>query len=262
MSPRANGQVGVPYLRARAQDYYIRLGGGQDPENLPPDTIVPATRVCRSHHPSEPADPPQSQRLFKRLYPYLNLTLDLTFLSYDLAYLFIRTDHYRPWHRLLGVHIERDTGDRTPPPSRLFDKLPPLLPPLLLLLKLSQWWYSPSSPRALPSTTAVSGGSYHAQILPPRPLPILPSSGILPPTPPSTPPATAKDPAQAFSVTKESYGDCPICGNKWQNPAVLPSGWVVCWKCGYDAVEGEDADGRCPITGVAVGPGELRRVLV
>jgi peroxin-12 len=87
------------------------------------------------------------------------------------------------------------------------------------------------------------------------------------------------------------YGKCPLCKRKWQNPAVLPSGWVVCWRCGWDAVEGDDSDeegdehvqndglssergggqavmgiagrrGRCPITGVAVAPGELRRVLV
>jgi len=66
----------------------------------------------------------------------------------------------------------------------------------------------------------------------------------------------------AFEITPETYGDCPVCGKKWQNPAVLPSGWVVCWKCGFDAVEGEDGDGRCPITGMAVASGELRRVLV
>jgi len=67
-----------------------------------------------------------------------------------------------------------------------------------------------------------------------------------------------------------------LCGNKWRNPAVLPSGWVVCWRCGWDAVEGEGYEdgvgefeegtgrrkGKCPITGVDVGPGELRRVLV
>lgn len=164
------------------------------------------------------------------------------------------------------------------------DKLPPLLPPLLLLLKLSQWWYSPTSPRTIAQAAEGGGKSYHANILPPRPLAILPSSGLLPPTPPLTPtrpsarlPESSDDSLEEngtvdkvdgvntkhpFEVTKETYGDCPICGKKWQNPAVLPSGWVVCWKCGFGAVEGEEGDGRCPMTGVPVAPGELRRVLV
>ena len=155
--------------------------------------------------------------------------------------------------------------ESTPPSSRLFDKLPSLLPPFLLLLKLSQWWYSPSSPRNLISNPqGGTTGSYHYQILPPRPLPILPSSGLL--TPPPSPPLSSVEPVMdsghGYKVTKETYGDCPLCGDKWINPAVLPSGWVVCWKCGYDAVEGEEGDGKCPITGVPVGPGQLRRVLV
>jgi peroxin-12 len=62
---------------------------------------------------------------------------------------------------------------------------------------------------------------------------------------------------------------------------------VVCWRCGWEAIEGDDEDadveekekeaeggdgdqvrmvsrrkGRCPITGVEVLPGQLRRVLV
>lgn len=99
------------------------------------------------------------------------------------------------------------------------------------------------------------------------------------------------------SIGVEEYGICPVCREKWQNPAILPSGWVVCWRCGWDAVEGETDDehddemgssgnmgdeenkveggkgaikgnegpgrrGKCPITGVYVGEGQLRRVLV
>lgn len=242
----ADMQVGVPYIRARAQDYYERLGGGQDPENLPPDTITPTTL---------------SQKLYKRLYPYINLGVDLAFLSYDMAYLFRKTEYYRPWHRFLRVRIERDDGETPASPHRVFDNLPSLIPPLLLLLKLSSWWYSPESPRALAPGSSGSTKSYHASILPPRPLPILPSSGLLPLTPPPSPPASITT-ETGFRVTRERYGECPLCEEKWQNPAVLPSGWVVCWKCGYDAIEGEEGTGKCPITGVPVAPGELRRVLL
>lgn len=222
--------------------------------------------------------------MYKRLYPYVNLGVDLAFLSYDLAYLFRKTEHYRPWHRLLRIHIERDDGQHLPPPSRVWDKLPSLVPPLLLLLKLSSWWYSPISPREMGAGQGGTRKSYHHAILPPRALPILPSSGILPLTPPPSPPLSSTEISSLdrneadvnsrvggavegelqsmYRVTEKTYGECPLCAEKWQNPAVLPSGWVVCWKCGFDAVEGEEGTGMCPITGIPVGPGGLRRVLL
>ncbi|KAK8849838.1 hypothetical protein IAR55_005174 [Kwoniella newhampshirensis] len=285
--------VGLPYVRVRAQDYYERLGGGREEDEAVEDDAR-GTAVTRP------------QRAFKLLYPYINLGVDLTFLGYDIAYLFEKTDSYRPWHRWLGLRVTRrgpDDEDLTSD-SSLLSRLPPLLPPLLLLLKLSQWWYSPSSPRAFSALTSTQNtiAATHASILPPRPLPILPDSGLLPPTPPQTPLADVKitSPAEViqtreYEIGIEGYGRCPLCKRKWQNPAVLPSGWVVCWRCGWDAVEGEDEEGdeqnddaagdeiggesgsmkatkaennssrrkgRCPITGVVVGPGELRRVLV
>ncbi|WVQ84852.1 hypothetical protein IAT38_007009 [Cryptococcus sp. DSM 104549] len=293
--------VGVPYLRARLQDYYERMGGGIDEmtgEDLPSGAVS------------------RSQKVFRKVYPYANLALDVTFLGYDIAYLFEKTNSYRPWHTWLGLRVtRRGPEDEESPSTSLLSRLPPLLPPLLLLLKLSQWWYSPASPRAISPLTSSqhSTAATHAGILPPRALPILPSSGILPASSSSTPPAAPGESHEGgkeqdalgedgvaaetrYEVGKETYGLCPLCGKKWQNPAVLPSGWVVCWRCGWDAVEGEDEDddsgyeddydivsdqgekaeketvssegkvkrrkGRCPITGVPVGPGELRRVLV
>lgn len=220
--------------------------------------------------------------------------------------------------------------------------LPPLLPPLLLLLKLSQWWYSPASPRHIAITSSVNDiAKTHAAILPPRPLPILPGVELHPhsftdadteateglardPPPPydalntpnkaGSPETTAElvNGRKTYAVDAAAYGTCPLCGDKWKNPAALPTGWVVCWRCGWDALEGEGGDaedgedtvdeseaenaegaaadeasrekehqeglsgaertqeqsrrqrtkGRCPITGVPIGRGQLRRVLV
>ena len=207
----------------------------------------------------------------------MNLGLDVVLLSNDIAYLFDKTPFYRPWHRWLGVRVRRVGPDDLAPPGarRWSDWVPPMLPTLLLVLKGAEWWYSPSSPRShrpKDETTATR----HANIPPPRPLPILPSSGLLPPTPPTTPPdekdessASYVQHASSYAVPKEEYGKCPLCGKPWQNPAVLPSGWVVCWRCGWDAIEGEDdfedkseRRGKCPFTGVDVRASELRRVLV
>ncbi|ODN83968.1 hypothetical protein L202_00007 [Cryptococcus amylolentus CBS 6039] len=296
--------VGLPYARARAQDYYERLanvgedasrdeGGGGDSRRLT-----------------------TTQLAFKRIYPYANTALDASSLLNDMLYLFERTEYYRPWHRWLNLRVLRATPEDQIQDSSISSYLPPLLPPLLLLLKLSQWWYSPSSPRAssVLGTEKNTTAETHAAILPPRPLPILPSSSIvsIPSSSQSAPLPSDHSPpdndgsengekeeveGKQFKVEKEDYGKCPLCRKKWQNPAVLPSGWVVCWRCGWEAVEGDDDDtdndeeeeeegagghevadgpkegeeqgksrkarrGRCPITGVTVGPGQLRRVLV
>jgi peroxin-12 len=151
----------------------------------------------------------------------------------------------------------RLTYQPTSNPS-LLSRLPPLLPPLLLLLKVSQWWYSPSSPRSLP--VPQTSTTNHNLIPPPKPLQILPGADIYPPVP------TEGD--EKYAIEKVDYGKCPLCRRKWQNPAILESGWVVCWRCGWDAIQGDeeeeggDGKGKCPITGVPVSRTDLRRVLL
>lgn len=100
--------MGLPYVRARAQDYFERLGGGQAGE-VDGESQGAAVTVVGWSPTAQPAftECTQPQRLFKRIYPYANLALDMTFLSYDVAYLFGKTDAYRPWHRWLDLTIER-----------------------------------------------------------------------------------------------------------------------------------------------------------
>ena len=50
---------------------------------------------------------------FRKLYPYVNLGLDVGLLGYDIAYLFDKTDKYRPWHRWLGLQVQRKGPDDT-----------------------------------------------------------------------------------------------------------------------------------------------------
>lgn len=226
----------------------------------------------------------QRQRMFKLLYPYINLGLDLSLLGYDIAYLFDKTDSYRPWHAWLGIRVERKgpddmvssipheaevkmtrTNTQPTPSTGLLSRLPPLLPPLLLLLKLSQWWYSPSSPRSLPVPRTLT--TNHNLIPPPKPLPILPTADIYPPLSSFSPDDDEVDvKGGGYTISTEDYGKCPLCSRKWQNPAILESGWVVCWRCGWDAIQGEEGEkdgiGKCPITGVEVSRTDLRRVLL
>jgi hypothetical protein len=47
LSPaQADRKVGLPYARARLQDYYERLGGGPNREELNEENILPRTFVC------------------------------------------------------------------------------------------------------------------------------------------------------------------------------------------------------------------------
>lgn len=273
----------------------------------------------------------QSQHIFKLLYPYFNLLLDISFLGYDIAYLFSKTTYWRPWYLLLNLHISRARFPSPPSPldTTTFSSrsalssfsLPPLLPPLLLALKLSQWWYSPSSPRALSplsrSGSGLQGGrgisvaEVHKGILPPRAVNILSSVSIFPfSRKQSSSDADNEDEEHKrngerteIHIPPAKFGICPLCNKAWANPAILPSGWVICWKCGWNAVEGEkechdeqsedkpreeeevnerekegssyetgkstddrekktERKGRCPITGIYVPPGGLRRILV
>lgn len=155
----------------------------------------------------------------------------------------------------------------------------------------------------------------HKSILPPRAVNVLPSILLFPFSQKQSrnDPDGESDEGVAHKregeyterrISPAKFGICPLCDKVWANPAILPSGWVICWKCGWNAIEGEkesgddkqnggkarrekemsdggeeeisygtdestndrenktETRGKCPITGVYVPPGGLRRVLV
>ena len=131
-------QVGLPYVRARLQDYYERLGGGPDREELNEELVVPRTLVrpplnfshliyhckafshtsltlCTSFPSGGTLEPTEAdgkaQRTFKAVYPYANLALDSVLLGYDIAYMFEKTRYYRPWLAWMGLRVVRDDGE-------------------------------------------------------------------------------------------------------------------------------------------------------
>ncbi|KAJ7047678.1 cyclin-dependent protein kinase inhibitor [Mycena alexandri] len=225
--------VGVPYLRAKAQDYYEELGGGVNSDV----DDQPHRRVTR--------DPGLSRRIFKAIYPWLNTSFELWLLVCNIAYLFDQTPFYRPWLSWMGIDLRRlgvedfraaaaqnknsPSWPRTPlawirrlifaSPQTLLDSLRLLLPTAIFFVKFLEWWYSPGSPARSFSTSPLG--------------PAVPPPRMLPPHP------------QGIHFDAQSYGRCPICLDGLKNATALPSGYVFCYRCAYDHVE---EHGKCPVT--------------
>ncbi|KAH8830613.1 cyclin-dependent protein kinase inhibitor [Flagelloscypha sp. PMI_526] len=247
--------VGVPYLRAKAQDYYELLGGGLD-SNVLDENELRQIQALTDH-----SIRGRLRRLFKLVYPWINVTFEGYLLLFNISYLFDKTPFYRPWLKLLGLDLRRlgvedlreasrlaNVASDVPhsktlsararqlilqTPSRLVESLRFLLPTAIFFVKFLEWWYSPSSPARtlLPSNTLG---------------PIAPPPRMLRPHPQGIP----FDPAR--------YGHCPVCQEPWRNATALPSGYMFCYRCAYDAVE---KDGRCPVTLIPARVWQLKKVL-
>ncbi|KAJ7591395.1 cyclin-dependent protein kinase inhibitor [Mycena floridula] len=227
--------VGLPYLRAKAQDYYEELGGGLDADVMGSDLDPGQIRTLRG----------SLRRGFKRIYPWLSLTFEGWLLVYNVAYLFDRTPFYRPWLAWIGVDLRRlGIEDFTrsllnkirdlllASPHLLFDSLRLLLPTAIFFVKFLEWWYSPGSPARALSTSPLG--------------PAVP------------PPAMARPHPQGIPFDRQSYGKCPICRDNINNATALPSGYVFCYRCAHDQVE---KHGKCPITLLPAKNWQLRKVL-
>ncbi|KAF8076069.1 cyclin-dependent protein kinase inhibitor [Lyophyllum atratum] len=235
-------QVGVPYLRAKAQDYYEELGGGVSSDVLDEEM---GTRQAQAL--TEDTFKARLKRGFKAAYPWLNTSFEVWLLVCNMAYLFDRTPFYRPWLSWIGVDLRRLGSEdfraaalaaqaKVSPdkrrgiiawirrsliasPNLLLDSLRLLLPTAIFFVKFLEWWYSPGSPARALSTSPLG--------------PAVPPPRMLPPHP------------QGISFDKGSYGICPICHAGINNATALPSGYVFCYRCAYDQVE---KHGRCPVT--------------
>ncbi|KAJ6539036.1 cyclin-dependent protein kinase inhibitor [Mycena capillaripes] len=239
--------VGVPYLRAKAHDYYEELGGG-----LSSDVDGP------TDHQRVAADSSLSRRIFKTVYPWLNTSFELWLLVCNIAYLFGQTPFYRPWLSWIGIDLRRlgvedfrtaaaskknhPDRPRTPlawirrllftSPQTVFESLRLLLPTAIFFVKFLEWWYSPGSPARSFSTSPLG--------------PAVPPPRMLPPHP------------QGIPFHPQSYGKCPICLDSIKNATALPSGYVFCYRCAYDHVE---EHGKCPVTLLPVRIWGLRKVM-
>lgn len=181
------------------------------------------------------------------MYPWLNTSFEVWLLICNLGYLFERTPFYRPWLAWIGVDIRRITVDdmramqqpSKPPlsfqqkdgllanlrrliaasPRFLLDSLKVLLPTAIFFIKFLEWWYSPSSPARMLSSSSAG--------------PAVPPPRLLPPHP------------QGITVDLDKYGICPLCHDILSNATAMPSGYVFCYRCAYEYVEKYS---RCPVT--------------
>ncbi|KAG6850051.1 hypothetical protein H0H93_001867 [Arthromyces matolae] len=247
--------VGIPYLRAKAQDYYEELGGGLSADVL--DENI-GTRQMQAL--TENTIKGRLKRGFKATYPYLNLSYEVWLLLYNMAYLFDRSPFYRPWLSWMGIDLRRLGSEdfraaalmaqkKLSPDKRrgvlswlrfafassphiLLDSLRLLLPAAIFFVKFLEWWYSPGSPARSLSTPVLGPAVPPPQMLPPHP--------------------------QGIPFDRDSYGTCPICQGTINNATALPSGYVFCYRCAYDQVE---KHGKCPVTLLPARVWQLRKVL-
>ncbi|KAI0755453.1 cyclin-dependent protein kinase inhibitor [Irpex lacteus] len=234
--------VGLPYLRAKAHDYFEALGGGVDHDLFDENE---QRRQARSL--GEETVAARLRRTFKKVYPWLNTGFEVWLFVCNVAYLFDKTPFYRPWLRWIGVDIRRMGMDdmlaaRRPSkgslakdlpqgllaklrrllissPRLLLDSLRILLPTAIFFIRFLEWWYSPSSPAR---TLAVSPQG-----------PPVPPPRMLPPHP------------RGLQIDGAKYGECGLCHNAIANATAFPSGYVFCYRCAHDYVL---EHGRCPVT--------------
>ena len=118
-------------------------------------------------------------------------------------------------------------------PRLVLDSLKFLLPTAIFFIKFLEWWYSPSSPARVFSTSPLG--------------PAIPPPRLLPPHP------------KGITIDGSRYGYCPLCGSTIANATALPSGYVFCYRCAFSHVE---KHGTCPVTLVPAHTWDLRKVLV
>ncbi|KAJ6627519.1 cyclin-dependent protein kinase inhibitor [Mycena sp. CBHHK59/15] len=223
--------VGVPYLRAKAQDYYEELGGGISSE------IDGGVEARQLRMVTDPGFKALARRIFKAIYPWLNTSFEVWLLVCNVAYLFDQTPFYRPWLSWMGVDLrrlgvedfvkhflaksreKRPRGFLTWIRRLIFTSPQVLLPTVIFFVKFLEWWYSPGSPARSFSTSPLG--------------PAVPPPRMLSPHP------------QGIPFDPQSYGKCLICQDGIKNATALPSGYVFCYRCAYDHVE---KHGKCPVT--------------
>ncbi|KAG2234037.1 hypothetical protein INT48_007127 [Thamnidium elegans] len=223
--------VGLPYVKCRLDLFYQKVSGNgsilgdNEQEELENEELEnPETKRTRKLM-------IRLIRLFKKVYPIINLAYYGSNLAYNVAYLFGKTRYYTPWLHLLGLQVQRmSMNDYSPMSaistvfSKLIEFLKVLLPMSIFFFKFLEWWYSSEFSR---------GGSNHDGD----------NENVVPP------PDKIKPDARGTKLPSTA-NTCPLClASPINNPTALPSGYVYCYTCAYHYVEEYK---RCPVTWIKV----------
>ncbi|KAG8847049.1 ubiquitin-protein ligase peroxin 12 [Tulasnella sp. 330] len=289
--------VVIPYIRAKAQDYYESLGGGIDTDLLDEEADRRRAETRQRYQ----TVPDRLRKLFKAVYPWTNVGFELWLLGYNVAYLFDRTPFYRPWHAWMGVDVRRMTADdyvspfflalplnqsqfkihaaspqRPPPPPTPFGVTPgPQTPLKQSIIRTIRRLILRGPSLLLDSLKVLLPTAiffikflqwWYSPSSPARALTLSPAGPPIPPPkmmPPHPLGILGKNHQEGEDQKKMSdgggFGICPLCKNALVNATALPTGWMFCYKCIYKELEEK---GKCPVTLLPLGTWTLRKVLL
>ncbi|KAI8981117.1 Pex12 amino terminal region-domain-containing protein [Pilobolus umbonatus] len=243
--------VGLPYVKCRLDLLYQRISGGQsasilghnEEEEMENEELGDTNTSLKRRLMI------RLKRLFKRVYPTLNLLYYGSNLLYNIGYLFGKTRYYTPWLHLIKLQVKRmsmsdyreyydKSKGQSRPTSSLFrnplgsmasilssvvEFLKVLLPMSIFFFKFLEWWYSSEFSRGNKNLNE--------------------GENIIPP-----PDKIKPDPRGVTLPT--TLNTCPLCSvSPINNPTALPSGYVLCYSCAYHYVE---EHGRCPVTWIKI----------
>ncbi|KAG2171433.1 hypothetical protein INT43_009094, partial [Umbelopsis isabellina] len=245
--------VGLPYIKCKLDLLYEQVSGGAS-ASLLGENEQEIREIEILNNPSASVRTKavvHLKRLFRKVYPVINMLYYGSNLCYNIGYLFGKTKYYTPWLRILGIEVKRMSmddyrahyeksmigGSSFKPTtvagrsthflgtvlSKLIEFLKVLLPMSIFFFKFLEWWYSSEFARGGGRSGAY--GDEEANIIPP--------------------PEEIKPDPRGVAVPK-TPNTCPIClANPINNPTALPTGYVFCYTCAYRYVEDH---GKCPVT--------------
>ncbi|KAF0686763.1 Aste57867_21426 [Aphanomyces stellatus] len=276
-------QIGVPYLKSKADAYYQSLLAADAPPTAPAPPSSPTSS-------SSPPAPPSRletfwrhwrhlrvwtdmKRFFVDVYPAVHFGYEGTFLLYQWMYLFGYTPHFTPFLRAMKLVFARIT----PKDITAFDKqrlrhrtnVLKQLPTNSTWNAVRRWLYKATWVTIDYSQTivvlAIVGFKFmewlHSDLNPRRNgaggSGALGGHGIkMPHAAPPPPPVRPLLTHSAISLSTETQR-CGLCQRVRTNPASCISGYVFCYPCIHAYVQ---AHGECPVTRVRCDVSSVSRI--
>lgn len=242
--------VGGEYLERKAETLYEAMTVG--------DGIL--SRRNRDERPDR--DAPLKEKvvywakfLFKLGYPHVTFVLYMQKLAFSMLYLFGNTAYPSLQYYLLNIRPRRITMADMPAPKPgtkrdiplgeiisnpvllartavplALSSLKIILPTGIFFLKFLEWWSASDFARQLSSAS-----QKNIELPPPARLP-----------------PTSKEEELKEKNKEAAPGACAVCGEDMDNPTVIQTGAVCCYRCAFSAAE----EGVCAVTGRKVVGGD------